>query len=60
MPIWPVRITRRPVSVFTIDAGFKLGLCPIVLLDSLAIGALGVTVVSGTSAGLAHMAGLTV
>lgn len=59
VPMWPVSVTMQTFAVLTIGATFGMRLSVITLLGYLAIGALGVTVFTGESAGLAYMAGPT-
>jgi len=59
VPMWPVPITLQTFAVLTIGAGLGLRLGLITLLGYLALGALGVAVFTGESAGLAYMAGPT-
>lgn len=59
VPMWPVPITMQTFGALTVGAvlGFRLGV--FALLGYLAIGALGFTVFTGETAGLAYMAGPT-
>lgn len=59
VPMWPVPITLQTLAVLTIGAtyGTRLGL--ITLLGYVALGAAGVAVFAGESAGLAHIMGPT-
>lgn len=59
VPMWPVPITMQTFAVLTLGAGLGLRLGLISVLGYLALGALGVTVFTGESAGLAYMAGPT-
>jgi biotin transport system substrate-specific component len=59
VPIWPVPATLQTFGVLLIGAtfGFRLGV--VTLLAYIALGALGVAVFAGDSAGLAYLAGPT-
>ncbi len=59
VPVWPVPMTMQTFAVLTIGAayGTRLGLAT--LIGYIAIGALGVPVFAGDSAGLAYLAGPT-
>ena len=59
VPMWPVPVTMQTFAVLTIGAayGARLGLAT--LLGYLALGAAGVAVFTGETAGLAYMAGPT-
>ena len=59
VPMWPVPVTMQTFAVLTIGAAYgqRLGLAT--LLGYLVIGALGVPVFAGETAGLAYFAGPT-
>ncbi|HGG06416.1 MAG TPA: biotin transporter BioY, partial [Aliiroseovarius sp.] len=59
VPMWPVPITLQTFAVLTIGAAYGLRLGLITLLGYVALGAAGVAVFAGDSAGLAYMAGPT-
>ncbi len=59
VPMWPVPITMQTFAVLTIGAGLGLRLGLITLLGYIALGAAGVAVFSGDSAGVAYLAGPT-
>jgi len=59
VPMWPVSVTMQTFAVLTIGAAYGLRLGLMTLLGYLALGAAGVAVFAGDSAGLAYMAGPT-
>jgi biotin transport system substrate-specific component len=59
VPMWPVPITMQTFAVLTIGAAYGARLGGVTLLAYLALGALGVTVFTGETAGLAYMMGPT-
>ncbi|MEZ5723440.1 MAG: biotin transporter BioY, partial [Paracoccaceae bacterium] len=59
VPMWPVPITMQTFAVLTIGAGLGLRLGLVTVLGYLALGALGLAVFTGESAGPAYMAGPT-
>ena len=59
VPMWPVPITLQTFAVLTIGAAYGLRLGLITLLGYVALGAAGVAVFAGDSAGFAYMAGPT-
>lgn len=59
VPMWPVPVTMGTFAVLTIGAVYGLRLSVITLLAYLALGAAGVTVFAGDTAGFAYMAGPT-
>jgi len=59
VPMWPVPITMQTFAVLTIGAGLGLRLGLMTLLGYIALGAAGLAVFTGDSAGLAYLAGPT-
>lgn len=59
VPMWPVPMTMQTFAVLTVGAGLGLRLGLASLLGYLALGAAGVAVFAGESAGLSYMAGPT-
>ncbi|MEL7106243.1 MAG: biotin transporter BioY [Pseudomonadota bacterium] len=59
VPMWPVPVTMGTFAVLTVGAVYGLRLSVITLLAYLALGAAGVAVFAGDTAGLAYMAGPT-
>lgn len=59
VPMWPVPVTMQTFAVLTIGAAYGMRLGLVTLLGWLVLGALGVAVFSGESAGLAYFAGPT-
>ncbi|KAA0920656.1 biotin transporter BioY [Aquicoccus porphyridii] len=59
VPMWPVPVTMQTLAVLMIGAGYGLRLGLVTVLAYLALGAAGVAVFAGESAGLAYMAGPT-
>lgn len=59
VPMWPVPITMQTFAVLTIGATFGARLGGVTLLAYLALGALGLAVFTGETAGLAYMMGPT-
>ena len=59
VPMWPVPVTMGTFAVLTVGAGYGLRLSVITLLAYLALGAAGVAVFAGETAGLAYMTGPT-
>ncbi|RME14658.1 MAG: biotin transporter BioY [Alphaproteobacteria bacterium] len=59
VPMWPVPMTMQTFAVLTIGAGLGLRLGLATLAGYLLLGAAGVAVFAGDSAGLAYMAGPT-
>lgn len=59
VPMWPVPITMQTFAVLTIGATYGARLGGVTLLAYLALGALGVAVFTGETAGLAYMMGPT-
>ena len=59
VPMWPVPITMQTFAVLTIGAGLGLRLGLATILGYIALGAAGVAVFTGESAGLAYLAGPT-
>lgn len=59
IPMWPVPVTMQTFAVLTIGAAYGARLGLVTLLGYLGLGALGVTVFTGDTAGLAYMAGPT-
>jgi len=59
VPMWPVPVTMQTFAVLTIGAGLGLRLGLITLLGYIALGAAGLAVFTGESAGLAYLAGPT-
>jgi biotin transport system substrate-specific component len=59
VPMWPVPVTMQTFAVLTIGAAYGTRLGLVTLLGWLVLGALGVAVFSGESAGLAYFAGPT-
>lgn len=59
VPFWPVPITMQTFVVMTIGAAYGLRLGTATVLGYLLLGALGLGVFTGESAGLAYMAGST-
>ncbi|MBS0124156.1 biotin transporter BioY [Aestuariicoccus sp. KMU-90] len=59
VPMWPVPVTMQTFAVLTIGAAYGTRLGVVTLLAYLAIGAAGLAVFTGETAGLAYMAGPT-
>ncbi len=59
VPMWPVPMTMQTFAVLTVGAGLGLRLGLASLLGYVALGAAGVAVFAGDSAGLAYMTGPT-
>ncbi len=59
VPLWPVPATLQTLAVLLIGATFGLRLGVVTLLTYIALGALGVAVFAGDSAGLGYLAGPT-
>ena len=59
VPMWPVPITMQTFAVLTIGATYGARLGGVTLLAYLALGALGLAVFTGETAGLAYMMGPT-
>ncbi len=59
VPMWPVPVTMQTFAVLVIGTAYGLRLGLVTLLGYLALGALGLAVFTGDSAGLAYMAGPT-
>ncbi len=59
VPMWPVPITMQTFAVLTIGAAYGARLGLVTLLAYLAVGAAGVAVFTGESAGIAYMMGPT-
>lgn len=59
VPMWPVPVTMQSFAVLVIGAGFGARLGLITLLGYIALGAAGVAVFAGDSAGLSYLAGPT-
>ena len=59
VPMWPVSMTLQTLVVLTIGASFGARLGLVTLLGYVALGAAGVAVFTGESAGLAYIAGPT-
>lgn len=59
VPMWPVPVTMQTFAVLTIGAVYGMRLGALTLLAYLALGAAGVAVFTGDSAGLSYFAGPT-
>ena len=59
VPMWPVPVTMGTFAVLTVGALYGLRLSVITLLAYLALGAAGVAVFAGDTAGLVYMTGPT-
>ncbi len=59
VPMWPVPVTMQTFAVLVIGASYGPRLGVATMLGYLALGALGMSVFAGESAGLAYMAGPT-
>jgi biotin transport system substrate-specific component len=59
VPMWPVPMTMQTLAVLTIGTAYGLRLGLVTLFGYVALGALGVAVFAGDSAGLIYMAGPT-
>lgn len=59
IPMWPVPVTMQTFGVLLIGATFGLRLSVITLLAYIGLGALGVAVFAGDSAGISYLAGPT-
>ncbi len=59
VPMWPVPMTMQTFAVLTLGAGLGLRLGLASLLGYVVLGAAGVAVFAGDSAGIAYMAGPT-
>ena len=59
VPMWPVSMTMQTFAVLTLGAAYGARLGLVTLLTYIALGAAGVTVFTGDSAGLAYIAGPT-
>ncbi len=59
IPMWPVPVTMQTFAVLTIGAAYGVRLGLVTLLAYLAVGAAGLAVFSGDSAGLTYIAGPT-
>lgn len=59
VPMWPVPVTMQTFAVLTIGAAFGAGLGLVTLVSWLALGAAGVAVFTGETAGLSYFAGPT-
>ncbi|GGB16879.1 biotin transporter BioY [Allosediminivita pacifica] len=59
VPMWPVPVTMQTFAVLALGAAYGARLGLVTLLGYLALGAAGVQVFTGDSAGLAYMAGPT-
>ena len=59
IPMWPVPVTMQTFAVLTIGAAYGMRLGAVTLLAYLALGAAGVAVFTGDTAGLSYFAGPT-
>ncbi|HHS93976.1 MAG TPA: biotin transporter BioY [Rhodobacterales bacterium] len=59
VPMWPVPLTMQTFAVLTLGAGLGLRLGLMSVLGYIALGAAGLAVFTGESAGLAYLAGPT-
>jgi len=59
VPMWPVPVTMQTFAVLLIGSAYGLRLSLFTILGYIALGAAGVAVFAGESAGLAYMAGPT-